>query len=561
VKRSSAGRFALISIAVVLAAIGASLFSASVAGAARSEFFGIVQGQFNAKGQLDGRDLKKMAAKGVSTHRFELGWKSVMRQQGSFNWSPSDRFIGALASRGIRAAPFVWGSPRWVASNPGRPPIDSPAHERAWSNFLKAAVGRYGPGGDYWGRPYHHRFGARARPLPVRSWQVWNEPSLKKYFNPDGSDSQAVKKYARLLRISHDAIRSRDRSAQIVLAGNPGYPPDGGLRAWGFLDRLYRVPGIKEEFDVAALHPYASTAWDLGQEVRLVHEVMSAHGDTETPLWLTEFGWGSAPPDRFGINQGIAGQARRLRDSFNLLLRNRAAWNVQRLFWFLWRDPSPESSFAKRCSFCGSAGLVRHDRTAKPAFTAYTRFSADRTRPRAFITSGPPPGGFTNDATPTFSLASSDPGSTFRCRVGRGKFKPCGTKRRLARLSDGGHLFSVRAIDAAGNGSKIVSRAFTVDTHAPRAPRITDTDPDSPANDNLPRVKGTAASGPAVRLYATAGCTGTPVTSGSAAQFASPGLGASVPDDTTTWFSADSRDSAGNVSGCSAPYRYVESTP
>ena len=547
-------------ILLIVTALVASLAAAPAAGA-RSEFFGIVQGQFNAKGQLDGRDLKMMAAKGVGSHRFELGWKSVVREQGTFHWGPSDRFIGALASRGIRAAPFVWGSPKWVASNPGRPPIDTPGHRQGWENFLKAAVARYGPGGDYWGNPYHRRFGARAAPLPVRSWQVWNEPSLKKYFNPDGSDAQAVRKYAQLLRISHDAIRSRDRKAQIVLAGNPGYPPDGGFRAWGFLDRLYRVPGVKNNFDVAALHPYASTAWDLGQEVKLFHAVMSEHGDADTPLWLTEFGWGSAQPDRFGINQGPAGQARRLRDSFNLLLRNRASWNVQRLFWFLWRDPSPDSRFAKRGSFCGSAGLLRHDRTPKAAYAAFTRFSADKVPPRAFITSGPRKGGFTNQRSPTFTLSSSDPGSTFTCRVGRGQFKPCQSPRRLAPLADGAHRFSARAIDPAGNKSRITTRTFTVDTHAPRTPRITDTDPDSPANHNLPSVKGSAASGPVVRLYAGGACTGTPVATGSATQFASPGLSVSVADNTTTSFRADSRDAAGNVSGCSAAFTYVESSP
>ena len=116
---------------------------------------------------------------------------------------------------------------------------------------------------------------------------------------------------------------------------------------------------------------------------------MERHGDGATPLWLTEFGWGSAPPDRFGINQGPAGQAKLLRGSFELALRNRAAWNVQRLYWFLWRDPAPNSRFAHRCSFCGSAGLLRHDRTAKAAFNGYIHFSADKTPPHVIIRSGP----------------------------------------------------------------------------------------------------------------------------------------------------------------------------
>jgi hypothetical protein len=548
-------------LAVVLALLAAALLAPSVADAAGTEFFGIVQGQFNAKGQLDGQDVKGMAAKGVHTNRFELGWKSVVPKQGAFNWAPSDRFIGALASHGIRAAPFVWGSPSWAESSPGRPPIDSAAHVLAWENFLKAAVGRYGPGGSYWSNGYLQQHGAQATPMPIHSWQVWNEPNLKKFFNPEGSDSETVHQYARLLRISHDAIKSRDPGAQIVLAGNPGYPPDGGLKAWVFLDRLYGQPGIKTEFDVAALHPYASTVWDFGQEIQRVHAVMKRHGDEGTPLWLTEFGWGSAPPDRFGINQGPAGQARLLRGSFQLALQHRAAWNVQRLYWFLWRDPAPDSAFAHRCSFCGSAGLLRNNRTAKAAFSAYTQFSADKAPPQVIIGSGPQQGGFTKDPTPTFSFSSSEPGSTFICRLGQQPFTRCTSPRTLAPLSDGGHRFAIRATDAAGNGSQIVSRTFTVDTHAPRAPQITDTDPNSPANNNHPRVKGSAASGPRVRLYGTAGCTGTPMAAASAAQFASPGLLASVADNTTTSFHASSIDAAGNVSPCSAAFNYVESSP
>ncbi len=177
------------------------------------------------------------------------------------------------------------------------------------------------------------------------------------------------------------------------------------------------------------------------------------------------------------------------------------------------------------------------------------------------IGSGPRQGGYTKDTTPAFSFFSNEPGSTFRCRLGQSSFAPCTSPRTLGPLGDGGHRFVVRATDAAGNGSRLVSRTFTIDTHAPPAPRITDTDPNSPANNNHPRVKGSAASGPAVRLFGTGGCTGTPMARAPAAQFASPGLLASVADDSTTTFHADSIDAAGNVSPCSAGFNYVESTP
>ena len=65
-----------------------------------------------------------------------------------------------------------------------------------------------------------------------------------------------------------------------------------------------------------------------------------------------------------------------------------------------------------------------------------------------------------------------------------------------------------------------------------------------------------------MRLYKTAGCTGTAVAMGSAAKFASPGITASVPDNTTTAFRARATDAAGNLSPARPPRTYVEdSTP
>ena len=133
--------------------------------------------------------------------------------------------IGALASHGIRLVPYLWGSPAWVAATPPRPPLDSASDEQAWQDFLQAAVARYGPGGSYWAHDYEQQYGADAKPLPIQSWQIWNEPNLEKYFAPKPS----AQEYARLLEISHDAIKSQDPQARIVLAGMPGYGEAEGL--------------------------------------------------------------------------------------------------------------------------------------------------------------------------------------------------------------------------------------------------------------------------------------------------------------------------------------------
>jgi hypothetical protein len=352
----------VVGLALSLLSGGGTPSTGTATASAQNEFFGITQGV-----RLDGQDFETMAETGVGTDRLQLMWGTVQPDQGSFSWGPTDALVGAFASHGIRAVPFVWGSARWVASTPAHPPIDSAPDEQAWRNFLEAAVARYGRGGSYWANAYRQRYGEGATPLPIQSWQIWNEPNLKKFFAPEPSPG----KYARLVQISHDAIKKEDPQARIVLAGMPS---KGDLTAWDFLDSLYSAPGIKGDFDAVALHPYASGLDQIRLGIEKVREVMRDHGDQDTPLWLTELGAGSAHPDRFGLNKGLSGQRQLLSDSFKLILSHRKAWNVQRVFWFDWRDPgNPE---AVSCSFCASAGLLHYDRSPKPAYYAFKLFAA-----------------------------------------------------------------------------------------------------------------------------------------------------------------------------------------
>jgi hypothetical protein len=69
-------------------------------------------------------------------------------------------------------------------------------------------------------------------------------------------------------------------------------------------------------------------------------------------------------------------------------------------------------------------------------------------------------------------------------------------------------------------------------------PTLTDTDPDSPADERLPHIKGTAPNGSTVALYRSSECSGPPAAVGSAADFASTGLRVSVVDESTTIFHA-----------------------
>jgi Ca2+-binding RTX toxin-like protein len=84
--------------------------------------------------------------------------------------------------------------------------------------------------------------------------------------------------------------------------------------------------------------------------------------------------------------------------------------------------------------------------------------------PTTTISDGP--SGSTNDPTPTFSF-SSQPGTSFECKLDSGPYAPCASPITLPYLADGSHTFSVRAKNSAGNVDPTpASRTFTVRTAA-----------------------------------------------------------------------------------------------
>lgn len=95
------------------------------------------------------------------------------------------------------------------------------------------------------------------------------------------------------------------------------------------------------------------------------------------------------------------------------------------------------------------------------------------------------------------------------------------------------------------------------DVAPPSAPQLTSTDPASPNPSGTPRIRGTAEAGSTVRVYAGAGCAGTPVATGSAGELGSPGIRVEVEEGITAALSATATDAAGNTSACSASISYT----
>lgn len=97
-------------------------------------------------------------------------------------------------------------------------------------------------------------------------------------------------------------------------------------------------------------------------------------------------------------------------------------------------------------------------------------------------------------------------------------------------------------------------------TTPPLAPAFTSVDPPSPANQNFPRLIGTADPEATVSIYVGVACAGAALTSGSGAQFGAAGIQVGVADNSETTFSSK-LTIAGFESGCSGPIVYREVTP
>jgi hypothetical protein len=365
---------------IAVLAIAASLAVTALAGTAEARgtgFIGTVDpfatrcNNLLAKGDdcLSNKDLQRMERSHLTSVRWGFRWSEVERVQGTYNWGITDRTIGALANHGMGVLPVMSGSPTWAAPSYGTAPVKTSTARKGWRKFLKAAIRRYGPGGNYWTNPGLYRSEhPDGRRKPIKTWQIWNEQNIK-----GGAQYVKPRKYRKLIRISDHAIRKADPKARVLLGGMPGYVRQ---HAWAYLKKLYEHRHFKRHFDAVALHPYSPDVSHVLIQIDRMRKVMRRHGDGHAALWITELGWGSAEPSKNApINKGPEGQRILLRRTFPILRRYHDKWRLRHAYWFRWRDPPPNR---RGCTFCASSGLFHYSEDPKPSWKAFKHVTRAR---------------------------------------------------------------------------------------------------------------------------------------------------------------------------------------
>lgn len=345
----------------IVAAVIAALLALPAAVAAETAPPGFTVG-ISPQTPADVPDYALMQEAGIESLRLPLNWTSVE----SFSpylvapdWSGFDHSVELAAEFGMRVFPFVWGTPLWVAGQQRVEPVRSSWARRAWGAFLRLAVGRYGPHGEFW------REHPELTPQPIRDWEVWNEENIVTFGDAN------PRRFARVMRVAGRAIHAADPGAKAILGGLFGRPLQipPNVAPGDFLDRFYRAGDVKRFFDGVALHPYVADADAMRPMIRNLRRVMRRHGDAATPIYVTEMGWGS---DSYQTRweRGFYGQARELQQAFSLLADHRRSWKIAGAWWFTWAD-TPE----RLCQFCDSAGLLNANREAKPAWYRFTEWT------------------------------------------------------------------------------------------------------------------------------------------------------------------------------------------
>ncbi|MBP5543981.1 MAG: cellulase family glycosylhydrolase [Kiritimatiellae bacterium] len=280
---------------------------------------------------------------GATWLRVDFPWADIEPTQGNWQWDKFDAIMDDAEARGIQILPILdYGSAYGGHDKLVSDDLDG------WLAYVRNVLTRY-----------------RGR-LPAV--EVWNEENITSgdWVFWSGTTAQ----YVTMLRATYNAVKAIDPSVKVVLGGLAG-------DCESYVSDLYSN-GAKGCFDVMAIHPYIGThspdeEWKTGSifnrrshslslYISRVRSIMNANGDNGLPIWITEHGWSTQTAGTSG-SAGVseADQAAYLARAMEVA----ANCGVGKYFIYNLVAYEGDLSYAEHCF-----GIVHHDYTAKPAFTA-----------------------------------------------------------------------------------------------------------------------------------------------------------------------------------------------
>ncbi|HKC26084.1 MAG TPA: dockerin type I domain-containing protein [Thermoanaerobaculia bacterium] len=285
--------------------------------------------------------------------RIDFAWSAVERSPGDFDFSVYDALVSAAAARGLSVYATLGSTPGWATDGPALTGV--PRSPADFAAFCARASARYGTG--------------------VAVWGFWNEPNLAVFWS--GTRQQYIDA---ILKPGADAIHAASPGARVAGPELANLVSNGAVWYRWLTDVIAQAG---DRLDVVSHHVYGSSAaavtakletptvfganpayWDYISPS--VKEVLEASGWLGKPFWLTETGWAS---DQIGEDA----QAAQITGLLNDWATSQAgrAWLSHVFFYELVDDGT---------AGIPKWGILRSDRTAKPAEAAYRSFIVVHTK-------------------------------------------------------------------------------------------------------------------------------------------------------------------------------------
>ena len=342
----------------------------------------------------DGAEVNKALAalrkRGVGTVRFTVYWSG---QQPYATWSdvpeaqrsrfvdvggrptdygPTDKFVAAAAAQGLQVLPTIIGVPRWASTDPSQA-FAPPKDPVQFGDFGGALARRYGTKGSFW------RENPNLSRLPIRVWQIWNEPAGFSGFGDWtgfwSGPLAALTTYKAMVKASRKAIRRADegRTDHARWLLRPGLD-DHGADLRSRLPQAVRRRGDPPLCQDRLRHGQGRSTRACGDE---------PNGDGNKPVVVTEFGWTSSsgsvpsavPAARF-LETTEDGQASLLRRGYRALWKRRGELRLRAAYWYTWATPgrslSDEFDYAGLYRLRDNGSFV-----AKPSADSYRKVALE----------------------------------------------------------------------------------------------------------------------------------------------------------------------------------------
>ncbi|WP_298269701.1 endo-1,4-beta-xylanase [Geobacter sp.] len=202
-----------------------------------------------------------------------VGWPYIEPSHGEWNFKRLDLYVSIAKRKGIEIVYPLGMCAPWASTRPFEPSgykpgfASEPYDLELWRIYVKTIAERYKG--------------------VIKYYEVWNEPSDKKYFS--GTQEILVQMY----KIAYETLKQVDPEIKVI---GPGVTGEG--RHLEYLDSLL-AKGVRHYIDIVGYHFYVQKSAPeamipLIQEVR---RIMNKNGIVDKPLWNTETGWWIANGD------------------------------------------------------------------------------------------------------------------------------------------------------------------------------------------------------------------------------------------------------------------------